>query len=298
MNTTIVDLLTQKNHDLNKQFNKLYKIPNVDRGVEVPHIYNNILVPNFYHQVDVLHLPTDVGNYSYIVVVVDVFNSKCDMEAIKNVDGKSVVKALKTIYSRGILQKPKVLQMDKGTEFLNYYIDEFCIENNIDNHYNLTNRHRQQAHVEGRNMAIAKNILRWQSYIEKLTGKVKKGGWKKQLPELVEHYNNNLPKRRKSNFDDPVLVSDKKGKDEILPIGTKVYRILDYPKRAYNNKRYSNERFRAGDERWDDKIYYIRNFILNPNMPVLYTLSTTNDMNNNNVLKSVAYTRNQLQKVK
>jgi hypothetical protein len=64
--------------------------------------------------------------------------------------------------------------------------------------------------VEGRNMAIAKNILRWQSYIEKETGKVKKGGWVKQLPELVEYYNNHLPKRRKTHFIDPVLVGDKK----------------------------------------------------------------------------------------
>ena len=169
MNSSIVDLLENKNHDLNKQYNKLYKIPNVDRGDDVPHIYNNILQPNFYHQADVLHLPTDVGNYSYLVVVVDVSNSKCDMEPIRTVDSRNVVNALKKIYSRHILEQPKVLQMDKGSEFLNELIKKYCEDSNIDTHYNLTNRHRQQSMVEGRNMAIAKNILRWQSYIEKET---------------------------------------------------------------------------------------------------------------------------------
>jgi hypothetical protein len=116
-NNEFLDVIFNKNNELNKKYNHLYKIPPKEKYEESPHIKNNILKPNYFQEADILYLPTSQFGYKYLLVVVDVYDSKCDAEKLKIIDADKVKKALEKIYERKILNKPTILQFDKGREF-------------------------------------------------------------------------------------------------------------------------------------------------------------------------------------
>jgi hypothetical protein len=103
---------------------------------------------NTVQQADLLFLPND-GGYRYLLVVCDIGSRKFDAEPIKSKDSAIVRDALKTIYKRKIIQTPKSLEVDAGTEF----------KGDFDKHWKkvlriftkIPGRHRQQSVIETKN---------------------------------------------------------------------------------------------------------------------------------------------------
>ena len=79
----IDDKLYKKNFKT-KEFNKIfYEIPHED---------------NYNLMADLLFLPKTPSNYKYLLVITDIFNSKFDIEPIKNKESQTVLNALKKKY--------------------------------------------------------------------------------------------------------------------------------------------------------------------------------------------------------
>ncbi len=290
----ILDFLQKKKDNTNKkvydEFQNLIKPPKTDTENEIPHIKNNISRPNYLHQADLIFMPSDRFGLKYCLVVIDVYDSKCDAEPLRTKTSQAVKTALTKIYNRDYLDFPTVIQFDAGTEF-KAEVKEFMEQKHVSVKYTLTNRHRQNSTVERKNRTIGSALLSYQAEMEQITGKQNKQ-WVSELPQLIKFLNEHkLAKRPKLTGD----VQTNPKNENILEVGTPVRRVLDYAIDTVEGKRMGTGAFRSGDLRWDKEIRKIVKIIINPNMPPMYQLNkvgTENELDN-----SVAYTFNQLQKV-
>jgi hypothetical protein len=91
------------------ELNSLMKQPMKELVGEMP--YFNNFIPNFTHQCDVLWMPT-ASRFNRILIVVDTHTKKCDAEPMIGETSTTNAKALATIYKRGILKKPKLIEFD------------------------------------------------------------------------------------------------------------------------------------------------------------------------------------------
>ena len=270
--------------------NILFTIPKKDTKDDIPHIKNNIYEPFILHQCDILYLPTSQFGFKYCLVCVDVYNSKMDAVALKDRNSKSIVKGLETIYlNHKILELPITIQFDNGTEFNNKVVQKLLKKWETNIKYTLTNRHRQNSIVEKANNKLGSLILKFQAENE-IIKKKKTTAWHLHLNKFIEFLNKRISKNtnKYNPFED---VAGNKDFIEILNIGDKVHKVLDFPIRANDDKRVGSN-FRSGDIRFSKDKFKIMNIILNPKMPVLYMLNKLDKPNK--IDSSVAYTRSQL----
>lgn len=289
----ILDFLNKiKDKKTDSEIKHLIQTPKRENGVDMPHIYNNILSDKVFYEADLIFLPTDKFGYKYALVVIDVYNSKCDAVPLKHKNAHSVEKAFEKIFERGILKKPLKIQFDQGGEF-KAETKEYFDKEKIIVKYTETNRHRQNAGVEGKNKVIGRLLSAYQNDKE-MTKKKQVKGWIDQLPYLITYLNENLPKRSKKHLEDDVLTS--KFSRELIPLHTHVRIALNYPINAHNSKKMGDYKFRVGDIRWDKNQREISQWILNPNMPVMYLVNKKGTINTPDY--TTAYTKNNLQVVK
>ena len=270
--------------------NILFTIPKKDTKDDMPHIKNNIYEPFILHQCDILYLPTSQFGFKYCLVCVDVYNSKMDAVALKDRNSKSIVKGLETIYlNHKILELPITIQFDNGSEFNNKDVKKLLKKWETNIKYTLTNRHRQNSIVEKANNKLGSLILKFQAENE-IIKKKKSTAWHLYLNKFIEFLNKRITKNtnKYNPFED---VAGNKDFIEILNIGDKVHKVLDFPIRANDDKRVGSN-FRSGDIRFSKYKFKIMNIILNPKMPVLYMLNKLDKPNK--IDSSVAYTRSQL----
>ena len=270
--------------------NILFTIPKKDTKDDMPHIKNNIYEPFILHQCDILYLPTSQFGFKYCLVCVHVYNSKMDAVALKDRNSKSIVKGLETIYlNHKILELPITIQFDNGSEFNNKDVKKLLKKWETNIKYTLTNRHRQNSIVEKANNKLGSLILKFQAENE-IIKKKKSTAWHLYLNKFIEFLNKRITKNtnKYNPFED---VAGNKDFIEILNIGDKVHKVLDFPIRANDDKRVGSN-FRSGDIRFSKDKFKIMNIILNPKMPVLYMLNKLDKPNK--IDSSVAYTRSQL----
>jgi transposase InsO family protein len=277
----------KKKQDKNELLHKLYVPPIKDKGGNMPRF--QVLTPHITYQADLLEMPNDKG-YRYILVVVDAYDKKTDAEAIKSKDAKTVLAALETIMRRNILQIPRRLEVDKGSEFKSVFA-KWAEDNKVQLRVAETGRHRQQAIVERKNQSIVKALFKKMSAKELVTGKESKE-WQRYLHLLVKAMNNNLIKPKVKKPEDMDITAEGDSKI-LLPPGTKVRTALEEPTDAITGLRLPGRRFRTGDLRWDTKIRVIKKVILHPDKPPLYLL----DGDSPNGTDNISRTKNQLQVV-
>ena len=253
----------------------LYDKPKKDKGDNMPH-YNQY-PPDFFDEADLLFLPTDKG-YKYALVVVDIGSKMVDAEPLKTKGGAELCKAFLKIYKRGIINRPKVLRTDAGSEFKGI-VAKYLKDNDIKLQIAKPGRHRQVSIVERRNQMIGKAIFNRQTAEELLTGQPSTQ-WVSDLPTIVKLINF----RTKKNHKKIKLSNDPVGDGNILYEGTKVRAIYDEPHDIGGKKLHG--KFRTVDIRFNPKERIIEEVILKPNSPPLYILDGD---------KTVAYTKNQLQ---
>ena len=269
---------------LNKQLlYKLYKHPKKEKGVNMPHTYAK--KENAVHQADLLFMPNDNG-YRYILSVVDVATRKAAAEPIKSKKSDEIIEAFKKIYKSSALKMPSILKTDPGNEFKGN-VKKYFEDNNVEVVYSLTGRHRQTAVVEALNKKIATALFKRMTAQELLTGD-KSVEWVDDLPVIIKAINKNIH-YKPPKADGPVCSGDS---CQLLEIGTKVRRILDYPIDTHNEKRVHGK-FRASDIRWHPEIRTIKNILLTTGQPPLYQLDDGKD----GIDQRVAYTKQQLQVV-
>lgn len=105
-------------------------------------------------QIDTLYLPEDPSGNKYLLVIVDIGSRLCDCEPMKTRDAKTTTKSLEKIYKRGIVKRPKRIEVDDGTEFrgeFEKHFKKFCIILR-----KVPGRSRQQSVVETKNQQIGK----------------------------------------------------------------------------------------------------------------------------------------------
>ena len=232
----------------------------------VPRPKFDVATPNSVHQADLLFLPHDKlrrKTYKYALTVVDIASRYKEAEPLTSKDSNEVAKAFQTIYKRGPLTWPQMLQVDPGREFMGGVTKE------MEKHKTYIRRgraeiHRDQAIVERFNRTLAERLFGHQYAVEMLHAG-RSTVWVKRLPDVVSALNNEVTR-----------LTDKKPAYAI-----KEKNIVSKPSTPYLiNVRYLYQpgeleggTKRATDPIWSLKVYQVVKNMTKPNEPVVYYLS-------------------------
>ena len=72
---------------------------------------------------DMSNIAKDNDSHHFVLLMIDIFSRYSWCEPLKNKTGAEVVKAMKKIFDQG--RQPRILQTDKGTEFLNRNVQKY-----------------------------------------------------------------------------------------------------------------------------------------------------------------------------
>jgi hypothetical protein len=239
--TSKLDTLLQKLNIDNKLTKPIYyKFPTVKEHIFPKSGYN--------YQCDTLMLPTTKLGFRYLLVMVDLWSNFFDIEPVKNKQAETMLQAMKTIFKRDYLKKPEAtLKTDQGTEFKHTF-DQFLFDNSILHLTSLPDRHKQMANVESLNRDLGKLFMTY------LTNKSHESGndyneWTDIVDTVRTELNNikNHPKDLNPRTHTPPEINIKEPK---YNLGDLVYRRLEKPLNKFGDK-YMNQRFRAGDSRFE-----------------------------------------------
>lgn len=276
----------------NKQYQnllrKLMAKPKPEKGIEEVPTFQNF-EENSIHQADLLYMPQDI-KARYILVVVDVHSRKCDAEPLEDRTTLAVKNAFETIYKRTILELPRIMQVDAGTEFKGE-VSLYFKENKVDVRVAEPNRHRSQGLVERFNQMIGTNLYKRMN-LQELALKQTSKHWVKDLPDLINWMNTHISHKPLKKPVSAIPYSNKSNKD-LLSLGTTVRTVADTPKNIVNNKKLHGK-FRDTDLRWNKKERMIAQVLIKPSQPPMYLLD--GDIGQFET-SNVPYTRQQLQVV-
>lgn len=256
---------------------------------------------NYNFQADHITLPTDRFGYSHLLVVVDIAKKSFDIEAQKTESSTETLKAMKKIFSRGILSKPEASISTDGASSFKGDMADYMYHQNIFHKVESKGRHTQ--------LAIVNNLIRQLSKIfnalmnkqELKTGKISKA-WVKYVPLVREKVNESMQVELPDDpFYDmsqkPVSLLEhatvtKDGKVKLpkakFKVGDRVHILLTEPENALGKKQKFG--FRSGDFRFSKKVYIIENVYTYAGK-ILYRYKVTG-------ISNVSYTERQLRKVK
>ena len=146
--------------------------------------------PNAVYQADLLFLPHDrlprgKEVYKYALTVVDVVSRLKAAEPLTSKDSSEVSKAFQTIYKRGPLEWPKVLQVDPGRELMGDITREMA-KHDLRIRRRNVNVHRDQGIVKPFNRTLGERLFTFQYSLEMNFKEVKRSTeWAKRLPEVI-----------------------------------------------------------------------------------------------------------------
>jgi len=128
---------------------------------------------------DVSSLARFNDSHRYLLTCIDVFSKRAKVVPLKNKTGASLRDAFAFMIKE---TKPKFLQTDKGSEFLNSTFQQFLKENNI-RHYTSENEDIKCSVCERWNRTLKTKMWRYFTYASTQR-------YIDVLPALVESYNN------------------------------------------------------------------------------------------------------------
>jgi len=221
------------------------------------------LIEDYNFMGDILHLPATKEGFKYCLVIVDLATHEFDIEPLKTKEAKEVLSAMKTIFTRSHVKKPKAsIRTDNGTEFQGV-VKKYLKDNNIFHSVSMPYRHQQLSMVESLNRTLG---LLFNGYMNKKEEQTRKQY--KEWTDVVDIVRTELNKIRKVKppytektvfdyKDKPVNMKD----DPKYNVGDLVHYKLSYPEDALGNKQ-PTANFRVGDYRWSalpkkiEQIYY------------------------------------------
>ena len=113
-------------------------------------------LPNEWVQLDLLHFPTSVNGYSYILVYLDLFTSYLVTRALHTSQAAEVAKHVFQIFAE--FGPPRILQSDRGKEFVNHILTELAKIYNVTVKVSTPTYHRSLGSVERLNRTLATSL--------------------------------------------------------------------------------------------------------------------------------------------
>ena len=114
--------------------------------------------PGDLYQVDVMHMPESAEGHRYLLVLVDVFTRFVLLKAVKSINGAEVALALWEWFC--VIGPPKVIQSDRGPEFINEVIEALCKHEGIHHRFTTAYNPRANSVVEGTNNTTSSVIVK------------------------------------------------------------------------------------------------------------------------------------------
>ena len=246
----------------------------------IPRPKFDVPTPNQVHQADLLFLPHDkVGRstYKYALTVVDVASRFKEAQPLTSKDSTDVAKAFKTIYTRGPLKWPQMLQVDPGREFMG------AVTKEMENHKTSIRRghpeiHRDQAIVERFNRTLAEHLFGYQYAVEMRSNEGQRStAWVKRLPSVVSALNNQVTRligmkpataiKKKNVYAEPST-------KYLRPVGENEKKLpsIVLVRYLYQPGELEGGTKRATDPIWSLKVYNLERSFAKPKQPVLYYL--------------------------
>ena len=249
----------------------------------VPRPKFDVAAPNSVHQADLLFLPHDKPPrsrkvYKYALTVVDIASRYKEAEPLTSKDSEEVAKAFQSIYKRGPLTWPQMLQVDPGREFMGGVTKE------MEKHKTYIRRgrteiHRDQAIVERFNRTLAERLFGHQYAMEMLMEEGKRSTeWVKRLPDVVGALNNevtSLTGKKPAIAIKDKSVSSKPSTKYNRPVGLAEKKLppLINVRYLYPPGELEGGTKRATDPIWSLKVYQVVENRTKQNEPVVYYLS-------------------------
>ena len=246
----------------------------------IPRPKFDVSLPNKVHQADLLFLPHDkVGRstYKYALTVVDVASRFKEAQPLTSKDSAEVAKAFKTIYTRGPLKWPQMLQVDPGREFMG------AVTKEMESHKTSIRRgrpeiHRDQAIVERFNRTLAERLFGHQYAVEmRLPEGQRSRAWVKRLPAVVSALNNQVTRligmKPAAAIKEKAVASQPSTK-YLRPVGLNEKKLpsIVNVRYLYQPGELEGGVKRATDPIWSLKVYNIERSFTKPDQPVLYYL--------------------------
>ena len=140
---------------------------------------------------DILYLPEDKTKNKYFLVITDVVSHSCDFEPVNNLQSKTILNAMKTIFKRDYLKEPySSIRTDNGNEFKGVF-HKYLYDKNIFHSVSSPYRHTQLSAIENLNKTLGRIINGYMNTQEIKTGQVFKD-WVDILPILRDELNKYL----------------------------------------------------------------------------------------------------------
>ena len=232
------------------------------------------------HQADLLFLPHDKlgrSTYKYALTVVDVASRFKEAQPLTSKNSDEVAKAFKTIYTRGPLKWPQMLQVDPGREFMG------AVTKEMENNKTLIRRghpeiHRDQAIVERFNRTLAERLFGHQYAIEmRMPEGQRSTAWVKRLPAVISALNNQVTRligMKPAAAIKEKVVTSKPSTKYLRPVGLNEKKLpsIVNVRYLYQPGELEGGVKRATDPIWSLKVYNIERSFSKPNQPVLYYL--------------------------
>ena len=222
-------------------------------------------------------LPRGRKVFKYALTVVDVASRYKEAEPLTSKNSDEVAKAFKTIYTRGPLKWPQLLQVDPGREFMG------AVTKEMENHKTYIRRgrvdiHRDQAIVERFNRTLAERLFGHQYAVEmRMPEGQRSTSWVKRLPEVVAALNNEVTRligKKPAVAIKEKDVTSKPSTKYLRPVGESEKKLpsLVNVRYLYQPGELEGGVKRATDPIWSLKVYNIERSFSKPNQPVLYYL--------------------------
>ena len=246
----------------------------------IPRPKFDVPTPNKVHQADLLFLPHDkVGRstYKYALTVVDIASRFKEAQPLTSKNSDEVAKAFKTIYTRGPLKWPQILQVDPGREFMG------AVTKEMENHKTSIRRghpeiHRDQAIVERFNRTLAERLFGYQYAVEMRSNEGQRSTeWVKRLPSVVSALNNQVTRligmKPATAIKEKAVVSQPATK-YLRPVGKNEKKLpsIVLVRYLYQPGELEGGTKRATDPIWSLKVYNLERSFTKPDQPVLYYL--------------------------
>lgn len=265
---------------------QLMKPPKKNKGLNIRTF--NRYNPGENAQADTLYMPHH-GKYKYILTVVDIGPPRItDAEPLKTKEGQEILNAFKKIYKRGILNIPKKIDFDNGTEF--NLVQKWFEDQGVGVKRAKPFRHSQMAMVERRNQIIGTDLHKRMLKQELLTGHTSRE-WVDDLPIVIENMNQKERKKKIKPVEKNPIPQCEGDTCELIPEGTKVRVALDNPIDPVSNKKLHGK-FRSADIKWTINPRTVKTVYLIPGQPPMYLLD--DPKSHDGIDHSVSYTKNQL----
>ena len=203
------------------------------------------------------------GGYKYFALFVDIFTRYVWTVPLKTKTGQEMVRALKSVFNSG--RKCQQLRTDKGTEYLNRYVENYLKEVGV-KHFETQNQPKS-SYAERAIRTIKGRLSRYMTY--KQTHK-----WVNVIEQVTSSYSNTYHRGIKQS---PASV---RGEDEAYQWRLQ-YDTL--PEKTGYKTRYAKYKFKVGeevrvsflrrtfqkqhDERWSREVFSITGRSMNNGIP-------------------------------